>query len=70
MNQRHLAFAFGLFILVLFLVLPLFIETIERLKTSMKANANTSDTLKSISKTYFLFGMLGAPLFLPCVLAG
>jgi hypothetical protein len=71
MNQRHLAFAFGLFILVLFLVLPLFIETIERLKTSMKANANTSDTLKKYFKNLFFVRDAWLPRsFLPCVLAG
>jgi len=33
-NQRHLSFAFGLFIVVLFLMLPFFIETINRIKSA------------------------------------
>ncbi len=46
MNQRHLAFAFGIFILALYLLLPLFMNTIKnlRLVEKGKQKVTTSDT--------------------------
>lgn len=35
-NQRHLAFAFGLFILALFMLLPVFLQTIEKIRSNAK----------------------------------
>ena len=38
-NQRHLAFAFGIIIIALFLMLPVFIETYEKIRDSETKNA-------------------------------
>lgn len=72
-NQRHLAFAFGLFILVLFLLLPLFIETIEKIKSTAMSSVPQKKTaafwqyLKSIlfTREAWLPQSYGA-----CILAG
>ena len=73
-NQRHLAFAFGLFILVLFLLLPLFLETVERVKGAITGSAMKKKTaafipeyLRSILFTREAWLPQAA---LPCILAG
>lgn len=73
-NQRHLSFAFGLFIIVLFLMMPLFIETVEHIKT-----IKTSD-IRSKSKERLFFQYIKLILFsreawitkslIPCILSG
>jgi hypothetical protein len=42
-NQRHLAFAFGIVIIALFLLLPVFIETYEKLKNIRTKNKSVID---------------------------
>ncbi|MDD4297483.1 MAG: hypothetical protein PHC69_11110, partial [Ruminiclostridium sp.] len=61
-NQRHLAFAMGLFILVLYLLLPLFINTIKSLRQSAKttkvskvSNTNKTKQTSSATKTHQTF---------------
>lgn len=73
-NQRHLAFAFGLFLLALFLLLPLFLETVERMKSTgvkpaqkKRKAAFFPEYLKSIlfSREAWL-----PQDYLPCIAAG
>lgn len=76
-NQRHLSFAFGLFIIVLFLMLPLFIETIEHIKRS---NTKGSKNIYLQQKEVFFNQYIKTVLFsrgawaikslMPCILSG
>lgn len=72
MNQRHLAFAFGMFILVLFLMLPLFIETIEELKSNLQVQGmKTRNRVFAFLKGILLTREAWLPSSLvPCILAG
>lgn len=72
LNQRHLAFAFGVFILVLFLLLPLFIETIEELKRNLqKQETKTGGPVLEFLKGILFTREAWFPQALvPCVLAG
>lgn len=74
-NQRHLAFALGIFIIVLFLMLPLFIETAERIRKSVKSrNANQktkrSSFLQYIKMILFSGEAWKINALVPCILAG
>jgi hypothetical protein len=48
-NQRHLAFAFGVIIIVLFLMLPVFIETYEKVINRKKNTGKELDSGKPLS---------------------
>ncbi len=73
-NQRHLAFAFGLFILVMFLLLPLFVETVEKLKNVIKKDHPEKKPENSF--VCYLKSILFTPeawlpqSYAPCILAG
>lgn len=73
-NQRHLSFAFGLFILVLFLMLPLFIETVERIKASsgVKKGPKTGQNVfaRYIKLVLFSKEAWKFKSTTPCILAG
>jgi len=77
-NQRHLSFAMGIFILVLFLMLPLFTETIENLKKSLKAKGVRNTKSYSKENTFvqylkmilFSRGAWSTGSLIPCILAG
>lgn len=70
MNQRHLAFAFGVFILVLLLMIPLFTETIERLKIQ-RQEGETRNWFFAFFKSILFSREAWLPqAVLPCVLAG
>ncbi|MBP7177319.1 MAG: hypothetical protein KBA53_14030, partial [Thermoclostridium sp.] len=73
-NQRHLAFAFGLFILVLLLLLPLFTETIEKLKNSIKRGDEQKKPENSfihyVKSVLFTREAWLPQSYVPCILAG
>jgi len=48
-NQRHLAFAFGVIIIVLFLMLPVFINTYEKINNRIKNTGKNLDSGKPMS---------------------
>lgn len=73
-NQRHLAFAFGLFILALFLMLPLFMETIEKIKQHSKP-LKAAESKGSFLREYLTDILFSKEAWLPragfpCILAG
>ncbi|NLX76580.1 MAG: hypothetical protein GXZ01_04300 [Clostridiaceae bacterium] len=77
-NQRHLSFAFGLFILVLFLMLPLFIETMERIAKPHKAGRSGKNRPKqkeSIFHHYIKTVLFSREAWIvesliPCIMSG
>ncbi len=81
-NQRHFAFALGIFILVLFLMLPVFIETIEHIKSFLKNSKNKKrkgNGLSALNKpvvveyiTTIIFSKQAwvCKSIMPCILAG
>jgi len=73
-NQRHLSFAFGLFIIVLLLMLPVFIETVENLtragNAKRKSNAHQYFFGRYIKMILFSREAWAVKSLLPCILAG
>ena len=79
-NQRHFAFALGLFILSLFLMLPIFVDTIEYIKKQINNvkkgyKSEFSSTNRSIIIEYIITIMFSKKAWvfksiMPCVLAG
>jgi len=74
-NQRHLAFAMGLFILALYLLLPLFMNTIRSLRQSASPHKTTKSTKMAGVRFYIteIFLIKDAWLLealIPCILSG
>lgn len=70
-NQRHLAFAFGLFILVLFLLLPLFVETVKGIKARSALQKKTAAFFPEYLKSILFTREAWLPqAVLPCIAAG
>lgn len=77
-NQRHLAFAYGLFIIVLFLMIPFFVETVEYAVKSLQPAESEKSGLKNNKKPFgdyikiILFSQQAWAVrsILPCVLSG
>lgn len=79
-NQRHFAFALGLFILSLFLMLPIFVDIIEYIKKQINNvkkgyKSEFSSTNRSIIIEYIITIMFSKKAWvcksiMPCVLAG
>ncbi len=74
-NQRHLAFAMGLFILVLYLLLPLFINTIKSLRHKTPPHKTTKSTKMAGVRSYITEIFLTKDAWLPealipCILSG
>lgn len=75
-NQRHLAFAFGIVVIILFLMLPVFIETYERFSNRSKNNGRKSGSGKPLSFTglindiFFTADAWKPEYAAPCVISG
>ena len=73
-NQRHLAFAFGIIIIALFLMLPVFIETYEKLKNIWTKNTGSSGKplsfLKPVNKIFFTKDAWIPEYIMPSFIAG
>ena len=68
-NQRHLAFAMGLFILALYLLLPLFMNTIRSLRQS--ASVDKKSGVRFYITEIFLTKDAWLPeALIPCILSG
>jgi len=77
-NQRHLAYAMALYIIVLFLMLPIFIETVEHIRKALKTR--TARNPVTAPKENFIARYFGLVLFsgeawsirflIPCILSG
>jgi hypothetical protein len=68
-NQRHLAFAMGLFILALYLLLPLFMNTIRSLRQS--ASVDKKSVVRFYITEIFLTKDAWLPeALIPCILSG
>lgn len=76
-NQRHLAFAFGIIIIALFLMLPVFIETYEKIKNSVTKNTGNKhgsgkllSFLKPVKEIFFTADAWLPEHMVPCLIAG
>lgn len=73
-NQRHLPFALGLFIISLYLLLPLFMNTINDIKTRKvqrkEKKKKESGILKNIKEIFFSKEAWLPESLIPCIAAG
>lgn len=76
-NQRHLAFAFGIIIMALFLMLPVFIETYEKFKNNSAINTRkktdsgkTPSFLKTLKEIFFTADAWIPEKIMPGIISG